>query len=240
MYSSARQMFTTATSDFRLIFRDRSLRIFLLLPFLVVIVIKGVLPHLAGKYEQVIEYVPYVLMAATLQTSTMFGFIYSMVLIDEKDTGVNKVYGILPVSKKGLVIYRLLFPFVFASTVTFIILVLQPFYNFTPLFNVLISLLTGFLGPIFALIVTNFSSNKMQGMTWYKGVNALINLPLLVFFIPEKFSLLFGWIPSHWIFQSIDQYILGQPHLPSLVGGYVLCLGILVALIAQFSKKHFV
>ena len=50
-------------------------------------------------------------MATTMQGSLIFGFIYSMVLIDEKDTNVAKVYGILPVSKFWFVIFRLIAPF---------------------------------------------------------------------------------------------------------------------------------
>ncbi len=240
MSSLTNQLFTTAVSDFRLVFRDSSLRIFLLMPLIIIAVVNGFLPYLVSRYEVVLEYVPYVLMAATLQTATMFGFIYCIVLIDEKDTGVNKMYGVLPVSKSGMIIYRLLFPYIFSTLFSFLVLAVQPFYQFSIGFNLLVSLLVAFLGPIFILLITNYSANKMQGMTWYKGINSVINLPLLVFFIPVGFAPFFFWIPSHWIYQSIDHYLRGEGYYLELGIGFALSLIILGLLVRQFSKRHFV
>ncbi len=239
MYNMAQQLFTTAISDFRLVYRDSSLRAFLFMPLIIILLINGFLPYLIDRFEVVAEYVPYVLMASILQTSTMFGFIYCMVLIDEKDIGVNKMYGVLPISKQGMIIYRLLFPYVFSTLFCFLILAIQPFYQFDVLYNVSLSLVVAVLGPIFILLITNYSSNKMQGLTWYKGVNALINIPLLVFFIPAGFSPLFYWIPTHWIFQSIYHYLVGGSYWLQLGIGFLLSVFVLILLVRQFSRKHF-
>jgi fluoroquinolone transport system permease protein len=61
-------------------------------------------------------------MLASMQGSVAFGFIYSMVLVDEKDTGVAKVYGILPVSQFWFVVFRLIPPFFLATISTFLLL----------------------------------------------------------------------------------------------------------------------
>ena len=61
------------------------------------------------------DYIAVILMLATTQGSTAFGFIYSMVLVDEKDTQVAKVYGILPISKFWFVVFRLIPPFFLAA-----------------------------------------------------------------------------------------------------------------------------
>lgn len=120
-----RQLIFLSLTDFKLIFRDPSLRIFLVMPLLILAVVIVALPMLIDSYNGVEEYVPIVLMGATMQTSTMFGFIYSMVLINEKDIQVAKVYGILPISKTGFVASRLLIPFTISTLITFIMLVEQ-------------------------------------------------------------------------------------------------------------------
>ena len=133
------QLIKTSISDFKLIFRDPSLRVFLVMPFLALAVVNLLLPYLIANYEGVETYVPYVLMAAALQMSTMFSFIYSMVLIEEKDTEVAKVYGVLPVSKSGFIAFRLMIPFLLSTIFTITILEMQPFYNFPLIFTLTVS-----------------------------------------------------------------------------------------------------
>ena len=58
------QLIKTSISDFKLIFRDPSLRIFLVIPFLALALVNLVLPDLVTEFQGVDEYVPYVLMAS--------------------------------------------------------------------------------------------------------------------------------------------------------------------------------
>ena len=232
-------MILVAQSDFKMIFRDASLRLFLVVPFLSIAMVCLLLPYLVNEYPAVLEYVPYVFMASLLQASTMFGFIYSFVLIDEKDTEVNKIYGVLPISKTGLISYRMIFPFLYSIIFVLILLTLQPFYNFPIAYQITLACLVSLLGPIFALLVSNYSKNKMQGLTIYKAINGIINLPLLAFFIPEMYGFIFGFIPSHWIFQEIFNYVNDGLLLMNMLIGFLLSIVILIVLEIQFSKKHF-
>jgi len=233
------QLIKTSISDFKLVFRDPSLRIFLVIPFLAIALVYLVLPDLVAEFEGVEEYVPYILMAATLQMSTMFGFIYCMVLIEEKDTEVAKVYGILPVSKTGFISFRLLIPFLLSTIFTLIILESQPFYHFPFYSSFLIAVLAGLIAPMFALVVTVLSKNKMAGMTWYKLFNLLIVIPLVAFFAPPGYSGLFGVIPTHWIFQGMNDLILDDPFFLNVSIGFMLTIVLLTFLVKRFSKNHF-
>ena len=136
-----KKLIQVSISDFKLVFRNPSLRVFLVIPLAAVLIVNVLLPYLAGKYEGVIEYIPYVLMAAALQTSTMFGFIYCMVFIEEKETQVAKVYGVVPVSKPGFALFRLIIPFFLSTMVTWLILSVQPFYSYSPVSSLIISFL---------------------------------------------------------------------------------------------------
>jgi len=225
--------------DFKLIFRDPSLRIFLVMPFMVFAIILLVLPILVEQYEGVETFVPIVLMGATMQTSTMFGFIYSMVMIHEKDIEVAKVYGVMPVSKMGYVASRLVVPFIISTLMTFILLVWQPFYELSILPMILLSMLCGLMTQVLSLLVTVLSKNKMEGMTWFKLANLLVTIPLLAFFI-SKYTFAFGIIPTHWAYQGLNNMIEGESCWTSLSIGFIFSLGLIYLLLKRFAKVHFV
>ena len=225
-------------TDFKLIFRDSSLRIFLAMPLLIIAIVLLAVPALIEEYPIVQDYVSYVLMGASLQTSTMFGFIYSMVLIHEKDIQVAKVYGILPVSKKGFIATRQVIPFVLSALVTFLLLQVQPFYIFRLEDIILFSLLCGLFAPLLTLSVTLFSKNKMIGMTWFKLMNLLVSVPLVGFFIPCC-AWAFAIIPTYWVFETLNRMVLGEMILIPVTIGFVASIGLLYFLIWRFSKSHF-
>ncbi len=110
-----KKLVKVAINDFRLVFRDNSLKVFIALPLMNLVVIRYGVPFVAGVYEVLQDYIAVILMLATIQGSIAFGFVYSMVLVDEKDMNVAKVYGILPVSKFWFVVFRLIPPFFFSD-----------------------------------------------------------------------------------------------------------------------------
>jgi len=208
------------------------------MPLLIFVIVLGALPILIDSYGGVDRYLPIILMGATMQTSTMFGFIYSMVFIDEKETNVAKVYGVLPVSKTGFVAFRMVIPFTISTTFTFLLLASQPFYSFTLLSMALLAILCGLMAPLLTLLVSIYSKNKMEGMTWFKLANLLVSIPLAAFFISE-YTILFGFIPTHWAFQTLDKMILSENYYLPLSIGIVFTSALLILLIKRFASVHF-
>jgi len=226
-------------SDFKLIFRDPSLRVFLVMPLLIFAVILIGVPMLVEAFAGAEEYIPLILMGATMQTSMMFGFIYSFVLINEKDIGVAMVYGVLPVSKTGFVASRMVIPCVLSTIMTLALLIVQPFFAFAVASMVLLSILCGLLAPLLAIVVTVLSKNKMEGMTWFKLLNLLVIIPLAAFFVPD-YAVLFGIIPTHWAFQMLGEMVAGENWGMEFWVGLGLVLVLLVLGIKRFARVHFV
>lgn len=233
------QLIKVSLSDFKLIFRDASLRVFLFLPGLIYLLINLFLPWLVSRFEGVSEYVPYVLIVATIENTQMFGFIYSMVLIDEKETEVAKVYGVLPVSKGGFILFRLIIPCLLTVLLTWILLIIQPFYALSLWATLLFSILAGLIVPVYALGISILSKNKMEGMVWIKIFNIAVILPVVAFFVPETFSFLFGVFPTHWAFQGLNHLIEGSAFLWQAVAGFIYFIVLLVLTARKFSKVHF-
>ncbi|WPP48034.1 ABC transporter permease [Catalinimonas niigatensis] len=234
-----KQLINVSISDFKLIFRDASLRIFLLLPGLIYLVVNLFLPWLASRFEGVDEYVAYVLVVATLETTQMFGFIYSMVLIEEKETEVAKVYGVLPVSKTGFVLSRLIIPCLITIIITWILLIIQPFYTLSLYASLWFSILAGFTVPIYTLGIAVLSKNKMEGLVWIKVFNILVVIPIVAFFVPDSFTFLFGIFPTYWFFQGLNSLIEGATFFWYLLAGFVYFMLLLIVTARRFSKVHF-
>jgi len=234
------KLINVAVNDFRLVFRDRSLRFFLIFPILNLLVVRYGVPFAIQNFELLNNYVAVILMAMTTQGSLIFGFIYSMVLIDEKDTQVAKVYGVLPVSKFWFVNFRLIAPFLLSTLATFLVLVVEPFFGIPLVLNLFYSAIVGLVAPLMALFVATMSKNKIEGMTWQKLFNIPVSLPLLAFFVPVSFSFMFAILPTYWAFKGLNNIIAGENFALYLLVGIAYSVGLVALFARRFSKTHFV
>jgi len=232
------KLLNIALSDFKLVFRNPALRIFLIMPVLVLGLVLLLLPYLMEIYPIIAEYLPYIMMAALMQCSTMFGFIYAMVLIDEKDTGVAKVYGVLPVAQLKFLMNRLFGPVVYSTLFNSILLYFQPYLEMSLIEMGFIALLSSLIAPILALLTSTLSKNKMEGMTWFKILNLFVNLPIVAFFFPD-YRYAFGIFPTFWPFQALHEGSLGESIILPISIGLILCAGFTYYLGKRFSQTHF-
>lgn len=225
--------------DFKLIFRDPSLRTFLFFPIILISLIIWALPVLVTKHNFLMPYLHVFLVVAVIENTQMFCFISSMVLIDEKESDVAKVYGVVPFTKWQFIVSRFLIPYFFTVLLNFILFNIQPFYTISLSNNLAISLLTALVVPIYVLSINAIVKNRMQGMVYIKAFNMLVLIPIGAFFVPEKFKHFFGFFPTHWIFQSIENVTKGESiTILSTIG--FLFFGLLLLFVSnKFIKKHF-
>lgn len=228
-----------ALIDFKLIFRDSSLRTFLFFPLILLGLFVWALPALVMKYDFLTPYLPVFLVIAVVENTQMFCFISSMVLIDEKESDVAKVYGVVPIPKWQFIISRFLIPYFFTTLLNFILLKIQPFYTISFGSNLAISLLTALIVPIYVLSINSIVNNRMQGMVYIKGFNMLVLIPIAAFFVPEKSKHFFGFFPTHWIFQSVENVTKGDSIVTISTIGFLFLGILLLGVSIQFVKKHF-
>jgi fluoroquinolone transport system permease protein len=186
-----------------------------------------------------LNYTAIILMLATMQGAIAFGFVYSMVLVDEKDTSVAKVYGVLPVSKFWFVVFRLIPPFLLATLTTFLLLLVEPFYKLPRLSILVYSALAGLVSPLMILFVSLLAKNKIEAMTWQKLFNVPLFLPILAFFAPATFSLFFAISPTFWAYQGFHSLILGKEWLAYTAIGFIHSALFLGLCVRRFTRTHF-
>jgi fluoroquinolone transport system permease protein len=234
-----KKLIRLAINDFRLVFRDASLKVFVVLPLLILVVVRYGAPYIFDIYPALREYTSTLLMLASLQGPTAFGFIYSMVLVDEKDTSVAKIYGVLPISKVWFIVFRLLPPYLLATLATFLLLLAEPFFGLPVGASLAYSFVAALAVPLMILFVAIIAGNKIEAMTWQKIFNLPLVLPIAAFFVPAAFSLLFAVFPTYWVYQALGALIEGRSYVGFLLIGSVYSLLIIGLMIRRFTRSHF-
>lgn len=229
-----------ALTDFKIIFRDASLKTFLFLPIILFALIVWGVPALVERYDFLVSYLSLFLAIAVIENTQMFCFISSMVLIDEKETNVAKVYGVIPLSKFDYIVSRFLIPYMFTVVLNVILFVVQPFFEVAFGSNLLISMLAALIVPLYVLMINSIVKNRMQGMVYIKAFNMLVLLPIVAFFVPERFTHVFGCLPTHWIFQSVNNAVHGYAMGLFLWIGYVFLIILIFIASKLFIRNHFV
>lgn len=229
-----------ALTDFKIIFRDPSLKTFLFLPILLFLLIVWWVPALASRYDFLQPYISLFLVVAVIENTQMFCAISSMVLIDEKETEIAKVYGVVPLSHSEYLISRFIIPFFFTVLLNVVLLLVQPFYQINWIDNAVISILAALVVPVYVLGINTIVKNRMQGMVYIKAFNMIVLVPFAAFFVPEQYKHLFGIFPTHWLFQSIQNVTENLPLTLYAIIGFVLMLIALWLVSRSFLKKHFI
>lgn len=234
-----KKLSSLALTDFKLIFRDPSLRSFLALPLLFFAMVLYVLPWLLNKFPEVEAYLPILLCLMLIENTQMFSFINSMVFIDEKETQVNKVYATVPLSTTAFIGSRMLLPYTITVLLNFILLLIQPFYELAVLPSLLLSILIGMIVPIYVMLMTKLVENRMKGMVYIKALNILVLLPFAAFFMPGHLQHTFGLLPTHWCIQAAYDLFTEDAFVTNFLFALLYFVLLLIYLLKRFRGSHF-
>ncbi len=229
------QILILSANDFRMVFRDPMLRIFLFMPLLVV----WLVPVLFAAYPAARDYDYVILMLAGMQTSTMFGFINGFVFLEEKDEQVFSALRVMPVSAGMLVGVRMLLGFAVACLVNVMLFRLTPWVAIGWGQTLLLAGQYALLAPLLALLVATFAQNKVEGLAQFKLYNFALNLPALIYFLPHKLLHALAVIPTYWTFRSVEALHADGSFWFFYGIGTLVYGGVLVGLVWMFEKRVF-
>ena len=221
-------------TDLKLIFRDKSLIIFLFIPFVVLAFLKYAIPAIVRFYPAFTNYYTLVLGLLALVMSVFPGFIMAFIIIDEREQNILDVFRVLPVSFSKLIYRRTFLTALLSFAYSFVILEFSDLVILERLPNLAVSILNSFLGPISALLIVSFASNKIEGMTYMKGINFIWIIPVAYFFIDSPLKYVFAIIPDYWTLQII--YGNANPSNAFLIG-FVFHLLVLIITAKIFIQK---
>jgi fluoroquinolone transport system permease protein len=196
---------TLGAGDFKAIKRDSMLSWLVLMPVILALLIRILVPRLTVWLFETwnFDLTPFypVIMSAVfiLAAPVMFGFIIGFLLLDERDDGTLTALQVTPLTLNRYLVYRAGLPIV----VTMIMIpLLFPMTNLMTMpanALVAIAVVAGLEAPIFALLMAAYAENKVAGFALMKGMNLIIGLPLLAYFFQGTiWEVLLAIIPTYW------------------------------------------
>jgi fluoroquinolone transport system permease protein len=164
----------------------------------------------------------------------MSGFVSAMVMLSERDDKIISYMVITPLGGKGYIFSRLLLP----SIVSFFYsILLLNIFSITKLGNIEIFLMALFQasqGIVIALIMTDISSNRVEGMAIGK-LSSIIAIGMFIpFAIKSKIQYIGGILPGFWYGKYIQ-----DGSWTYLVLSFIIIACWISILVTRFIKKSF-
>lgn len=228
-----------SANDFRMVFRDPLLRVFLFLPLLIFAIVKWVLPVVFSLFPIVQSYDYVIMMWACMQSSTMFGFISGFIFLEEKDENVFSALRVTPVTASMLISFRMLLGVTISVLINWLILDFGDIISASEWQKVLIAFQYSLLAPLLSLLLAVFAQNKVEGLAQFKIYNLIVNLPILIYFLDFSGLHALAMIPTYWSFRCIETMEAGSNFIVFFLIGTCLYFLYLAILVKIFERKVF-
>ena len=180
-----------------------------------------------------------VIITFILINAFMFGAITGFTLLDDQDDKVILSLRITPISIRYYIFIKLLISYLFGFIFTTLLVLIVGLLKDTNLIHVLmILILAPIQGPMIALIINSFATNKVEGFVYMKFSGILIMIPIASLFLTNWTELFLGVLPGFWTARLISIELLPFDYL--LTPGIYFVLGMIVHLLflALFYKLY--
>ena len=225
-------------NDLRSTFRDPVFKALLFFPFVSYAIVGWIFPAVIHRWPVIGDYADVILMWACMQSSTMFGFIYGFLFLEEREEHITDALQVVPVRLITMIFARLLAGMLVSFMVNFVLFHFGGIAHLQVIQEILLALLYSLSAPLITLLVTAFAGNRIEGLAQMKIFNILLILPGLIFFLPYPLLNITAIIPTYWSFRATEMALKGSPLFPVyLAGGLIFHLGLIFFLNRYFDKK---
>jgi fluoroquinolone transport system permease protein len=176
------------------IVRDPALLMLLFAPVMIFFLISYGFPFLAGLMAQktgfdVSGYSCAAVSFMGFLPAMMAGMLSGLTVIDERDEGLIYYYSVTPLSKKGYLLYKVIFYGALSFVSTFVLLAFNLFCPFPAVSSLAASVLFCVEAYIFTLFFAVFASNKIEVMAMGKFLGIMTAGPLIAWLAPYPWKL---------------------------------------------------
>jgi fluoroquinolone transport system permease protein len=213
--------FEIVKNDLKLIFRDKSLVVMFIMPVVIVLLCRYGIPQLTAFVPVLPSYYWLLVTALTLVTASTPSYLFGFILLDERDENVHTVLHVLPVPKNFILKIRAGFTVLIGFIMALFVLSLNGLIGIRILPVLLISLLFALVPPVLMFSITAFAKNKIEAATLYKGLNIILFVPVIAFFVNGELRYLFGIIPFFWTFETVHLTTLSFQFVISFLLAFV-------------------
>ncbi len=232
-----------ARNDWRNLRRESLLLYLVVLPWLLVLASRAILPILAdwllARGVDPVPYYPLLLgFMFILQGPMMFGIVVGLLILDERDADTLTALRVTPLPLRAYALYRVGFAFALGT----VFALLAP-----PLTGLLaravwpallpIGVLAGLLAAASALFLAAFAGNKVEGLALMKVAGVFMAGPFLAAFLPPNWQLVVGALPSTWPAKAFWLAAAGESWGLSWLVGAVYLPAVLAWLLKRFERQ---
>lgn len=175
-----------------------------------------------------------ILSALALITAKISGAIVGFSILDDRDDNILLAVKVAPMTLEAFIGLKLLLVYLFSFIgCAFVIW----FSNLTPLTSGVIlgiSALSAFEGPLVALLINCFASNKIEGFAAIKSLNALVVFPIVALFMKGAKEFIFAFEPGFWPAKALSLAVLNQEAFQLTYQGYF-WIGLAYVLVANVA-----
>ena len=227
-------------TDFRNIIREQFLWFMLIVaPILQFLAIRFVVPWLILQFPALQEYRLAILILTTIQVCSGVGFVLASILLDEKDEDILTAVKTLPISVNHFLFYRLFVSTMITLAFSWTMVYFGGLIRYTLVQSLAAALLFALVAPIVTLLMATFARNKVEGLAAFKGVNAVLLLPVISLFVAAPLKYSFAIIPMYWTFQYLDVVAKGTSATWLLAVAILVHFGVLSWLFRVFRSRVF-
>lgn len=233
-------------NDLKSIRREPLLLYMLVIPPVMVLVLRLILPPAAAYLSENLDFdlVPYYPMLLSfffvLQIPLLFGVLVGLLVLDERDSNTLTALRVTPISMRGYALYRGGGAVLLSSAYVLLTLFSSGFVPISLALAVAaVALLAGLMAAIFALIVSTFASNKVEGLALTKALSVFMLGPLAAYFVRSDWQLFFGLLPTYWSAKTFWVAGEGGNFWPYALAGLIYSVLLLPLLLRRFRRKVF-
>ena len=228
-------------SDLKNIIREPIFLILFISPALMVLLLKFAFPIFNLLLNNFIVFdlysiFPQISFMFLLLIPMLCGMIWSLLLVDDKDSRIMDVISVTPLGKNGYINTKLLssifISFILASLMYFVM-------NYNLSFSIkdlFLIILLSTQSIYLVILVANFASNKVEAMTFSKIFSFIYIFPLISLALKSNLRYFFAIFPQYWVIESYR--VFNQKSFWAIILlGYVYNFLCSWLLISQFKKK---
>lgn len=227
--------------ELKLMLRDKMYTFLMAFPIILAIAAYFLMPYLEEQGAGIATHI--VTLFFILFNGFMFGAITGFTLLDDQDDNVLLSLKITPINVNHYIWIKLIISYILGVLGTLLIIITSGFISIVDPFNLIFILLLAPLhGPIVALLVNAFATNKVEGFVIMKASGLILLAPVAALFLTDWKELFLSILPGFWPARLIAielipmSYFLSETWIYFILGLFV--NGIVIYLLYLKYKKR--
>ncbi len=233
------KILSLSQSHLKRIIREPFLLFIFILPFLLGILYKIVIPILTNLLDtnfDLTEYYPLIMIFLVMMSPILFGWVIGFSLLDDRDENILSFMAVTPLQKRGYLQFNVIAPIFLSILQAYLVLFIANLcpMNYVKLFPVI--LMVALETPVFALVQAAFANNKVEGLAVGKLLGIVLVAPFIAYFFDTPLSYLAGILPPFWITESY--FSSGTYYWISLAIGFMVHISAIFIMMNLFDKRQ--